>query len=175
MENFKTAKLFDAGGDLSKRWFVFYQFISPETGKYRRFQLWVPHKILTASGRRDKGHEIIKTINNKLKQGFNPFAHHISAPNPFVDENPFACEGKTKAVISPMPGLLSSSFFINPIRIFSARIDQDGERLKDKKFKVVARNDYKQGKLFSDCCRIHYLLHTFAICLILYPLFFLKA
>ncbi len=34
MENFKTAKLFDAGGDLSQRWFVFYQFISPETGKY---------------------------------------------------------------------------------------------------------------------------------------------
>ncbi len=75
MENFKAAKLFDADGDLSQRWFVYYQFISPDTGKYRRFQLWVPHKILTASGRRDKAHEIIKSINNKLRQGFNPFAH----------------------------------------------------------------------------------------------------
>ena len=75
MEKFKTAKLFDAGGDLSKRWFVYYNFLSPETGKYCRFQLWVPQKILTASGRRDKAHEIIKSINGRLRQGFNPYAH----------------------------------------------------------------------------------------------------
>ena len=75
MEKFKTAKLFDAGGDLSQRWFVHYNFRSPETGKYRRFRHWVPQNILTAGGRRDKAHEIIKSINQKLRQGFNPFAH----------------------------------------------------------------------------------------------------
>ncbi|MEI7723488.1 MAG: tyrosine-type recombinase/integrase [Bacteroidota bacterium] len=74
MENFKTAKLFDAGGDITKRWFVYYSFRSPETGKYRRFQHWVPAKILTCSGRRDKGHEMIKVLNKKLRQGYNPFA-----------------------------------------------------------------------------------------------------
>ena len=63
MEKFKTAKLFDAGGDLSQRWFVYYNFRSPETGKYRRFRHWVPQNILTAGGRRDKAHEIIKSIN----------------------------------------------------------------------------------------------------------------
>ncbi len=75
MENFKKAKLFDAGGDLSKRWFVYYSFRSPETGKFQRFQHWVPQKILTGSGRRDKAHLMINSINQKLRQGFNPFAH----------------------------------------------------------------------------------------------------
>ena len=74
MERFKSAKLFDAGGDLSKRWYVYYSFRSPETGKYRRIQHWVSEKILTCSGRRDKGHEIIKSINKKLRNGYNPFA-----------------------------------------------------------------------------------------------------
>lgn len=75
MDKFKTAKLFDAGGDLSQRWFVYYHFLSPDTGKYCRFRHWVPQKILTASGRRDKAHEIIKSINTRLRQGFNPYAH----------------------------------------------------------------------------------------------------
>ena len=75
MENFKPAKLFDACGDITKRWFVYYSFRSPDTGKYRRFQHWVPQKILTCSGRRDKAHEMIRTINQKLRMGFNPFAH----------------------------------------------------------------------------------------------------
>jgi integrase len=75
MDNFKPAKLFDAGGDLSKRWFVYYSFRSPDTGKFQRFQHWVPQKILTASGRRDKAHVMIRNINQKLRQGFNPFAH----------------------------------------------------------------------------------------------------
>ena len=75
MEKFKSAKLNDADGDIQKRWFVYYFFIDPDTGKYRRFQHWIPQKILSASGRRDKAHEMIRAINKKLRLGFNPFAH----------------------------------------------------------------------------------------------------
>ena len=75
MENYKPAKLFDAGGILSERWYVVYFFKDPDTGKFKRFRLWIPQKILTASGRRDKAHEMIRAINKKLHQGFNPFAH----------------------------------------------------------------------------------------------------
>lgn len=74
MEAFKPAKLYDAGGKLSERWFVFYYYLDPETGKYRRFKEYVSEKILTASGRRDRGHDLVKTINRKLRQGWNPFA-----------------------------------------------------------------------------------------------------
>jgi integrase len=75
MENFKTAKLFDASGDTSQRWFLYYYFLSPDTGKYQRFRVWIPHRILTASGRRDKAHELSNQINKKLREGFNPFSH----------------------------------------------------------------------------------------------------
>ncbi len=75
MENYKTAKLFDAGGNLDDRWFVYYSFRSPETEKFRRFRIWIPQKIITASGRRDRAHEVIKSINQKLRHGYNPYAH----------------------------------------------------------------------------------------------------
>ena len=75
MQNFKTAKLFDAGGDLSQRWFIFYYFRSPETGKFRRFRNWIPSTISSATLRRDKAHVMIKTINKKLLQGYNPFVN----------------------------------------------------------------------------------------------------
>jgi len=75
MQKFKPAKLYDAGGDITQRWFIFYYFRSPETGKFRRFRDWVPSKILTGSGRRDKAHKMIMAINRRLNQGFNPFAH----------------------------------------------------------------------------------------------------
>jgi len=35
--NFKLAKLYDADGNLAARWFVFYYFNNPVTGKYQRF------------------------------------------------------------------------------------------------------------------------------------------
>ena len=73
MQNFKTAKLFDAGGDLSQRWFIFYYFRSPETGKFRRFRHWIPTTLITSTARRDKAHLMMKTINKKLLQGYNPF------------------------------------------------------------------------------------------------------
>lgn len=75
MQNFKTAKLFDAGGDLSQRWFIFYYFRSPETGKFCRFRNWIPSGILTSTARRDKAHVMIKIINKKLLQGYNPYVH----------------------------------------------------------------------------------------------------
>jgi integrase len=75
MENFKTAKLFDAGGDITQRWFVYYYFKNPDTGKFQRFRAWIPQKIITASGRRNKAHELCTIINKRLRQGFNPFAH----------------------------------------------------------------------------------------------------
>ena len=73
MEPFKKAKIFDAGGDLEQRWFVFYYYLNPDTGKYQRFREWIPRTIYTAAGRRDRAHEMIKKINLKLIQGFNPF------------------------------------------------------------------------------------------------------
>ena len=74
MQKFKTAKLSDAGGDLSQRWFVFYYFRDPDTNKFVRFRMWISSAILTGSGRREKAHQLIKLINKRLNEGFNPYA-----------------------------------------------------------------------------------------------------
>jgi integrase len=72
-EKYRLAKLYDANNDLDQRWFVFYSFLHPETAKMRRFRVFISSRILTATARRERAKELIRTINIKLKQGWNPF------------------------------------------------------------------------------------------------------
>ena len=71
--NYKSAKLNDANGDLGHRWFVFYYFRDPDTGKWVRFRTWISAQLITRSLRYDRAKEIQKEINIKLLQGWNPF------------------------------------------------------------------------------------------------------
>ena len=73
MEDFKPAKLFDADGDLSQRWFVFYYFRNPESGKYERFREMIPTSLKTRSDRYAKGKDLKEAMNKRLLEGFNPF------------------------------------------------------------------------------------------------------
>ncbi len=75
MQNFKVPKLNDAGGNLKQRWFVFYFFRNPDTGKFERFKHYISNRILTSSGRRETAHKMISRLNKMLKEGYNPFSH----------------------------------------------------------------------------------------------------
>lgn len=94
MEKYKTAKLFDANGDIEQRWFVYYYFRNPDTGKFERFREWIPMSIKSRSGRRDKAHQIISRINLKLKQGFNPYSFKEKRFTNIVDAMTFILEVK---------------------------------------------------------------------------------
>ncbi|TSA29332.1 MAG: site-specific integrase [Bacteroidetes bacterium] len=94
MEKYKTAKLFDANGDIDQRWFVFYYFRNPDTGKFERFREWIPLSIKSRSGRRDKAHQLISRINMKLRQGFNPYAHKEKRFTNIIDAMNFVLEVK---------------------------------------------------------------------------------
>ena len=72
-ETYKLAKLYDANNDLSLRWYVFFFFLHPETGRMERFRKMISSKYHTAAGRRDKAREMIKIINIKLKEGWSPY------------------------------------------------------------------------------------------------------
>lgn len=76
MTSYKLPKLYDAGGSLESRWYVYYSFRSPDTGKFERFKISIPSNILTASGRRDEAHKIIKQYKQKLDEGWNPYQHN---------------------------------------------------------------------------------------------------
>jgi integrase len=73
--NFKTSKLSDSGGDLSQRWYVYYFFKDPETGKLIRFTEWISSRLITRGQRYEKAKEIRKRIDLKLNQGWNPFVN----------------------------------------------------------------------------------------------------
>ncbi|HNX87720.1 MAG TPA: site-specific integrase [Paludibacteraceae bacterium] len=73
MENYKLPKLYDADNDLNQRWFVFYSFRHPETGKMKRFRIFISTKYKTATARREKASELIKYYSTRLKQNWNPF------------------------------------------------------------------------------------------------------
>ena len=73
MNKFKTARLFDKRGDLSKRWYVGYYFKHPETGKFVLFQIWISSKLRTRMARVQRANHVIDHINNRLTLGYNPF------------------------------------------------------------------------------------------------------
>lgn len=73
MNFYKLSKLYDSGGDISKRWFVGFHYQHPETGKYEFFKEYVSSKLRTKTARRKKANEMIQAIDNKLINGWSPY------------------------------------------------------------------------------------------------------
>ena len=98
MENFKTALLFDANGDLSKRWFVHYSFRNPETGKFQRWRTWIPQTFKTKGARYVRAKELITRINTQLRTGFNPYSSNNKGLINIEEAIDFVLECKEKNV-----------------------------------------------------------------------------
>lgn len=73
MQLYKLAKLDDAGGDLNKRWLVYYSFRHPESGELSRFRKYISTSLKTKAARYKRADELILQINIWLKKGGNPF------------------------------------------------------------------------------------------------------
>ncbi len=68
-------KLIDCYGDLSRVWFVEYQYRNPKTGKLERFRVYkgMGKTCTSEKGRRSAAVEIIKEYIEKLESGWTPF------------------------------------------------------------------------------------------------------
>ena len=73
MEKYKLPKLNDRDNDLTKQWYVEYQFLHPETDVYVRFREWISMRLKTGVARREKATEIKDRLSKWLKKGGNPF------------------------------------------------------------------------------------------------------
>ena len=73
MINYRLPKLYDAGGDLSRQWYVHYSFKHPETGKFERFKVFISTRIKTRVDRYDKARQVKIELKKKLLAGHNPF------------------------------------------------------------------------------------------------------
>lgn len=71
---FSGAKLYDADGDPSKKWFVYYSFLNPETNRMKRFKIYGGLNYQKdRKERRKLGKRMIEETNRLLHSGFNPF------------------------------------------------------------------------------------------------------
>ena len=68
---FKEPKLYDAGGDISKRWFVYY-YIKNKDGKFVRKRSFISGKIKSKIERYKEADILISTLTRKLRAGWNP-------------------------------------------------------------------------------------------------------
>jgi len=64
----------NCGGDLEKKWFIYYSYLDSDSGKMKRFKDYKGlHKMKTSQERYAEAHRKIKEISEKLKSGWNPF------------------------------------------------------------------------------------------------------
>lgn len=64
----------NCGGDLSKKWFVYYSYKDPRNGQMKRFKTYEGlHKIKDFQKRTDASEKLCADILYKIKNGWNPF------------------------------------------------------------------------------------------------------
>lgn len=72
--SYKEPEIYDAGGDMSKQWFVFYSYKNPDTGKFQRFKVFRNINSFTLKGERVEAAKVIRqAMSELLAEGFCPF------------------------------------------------------------------------------------------------------
>ncbi len=67
-------KLHDYGGDLSKKWFVFYSYRDPASGKMNRFKVYDGMSVTkTRIQRINQADKIIEEFTKKILNGWTPY------------------------------------------------------------------------------------------------------
>ncbi|OAD46678.1 tyrosine-type recombinase/integrase [Polaribacter atrinae] len=91
---FSAPKIYTANGDLSKRWYVYFSFKDPETGKMKRMGniYGKANNYKTKEARLTILTSYRKNLLFLLKKGFNPFVDntllHQKLKDPFLKETP---------------------------------------------------------------------------------------
>ncbi|WP_248724044.1 site-specific integrase [Seonamhaeicola sp. ML3] len=82
-KNYSIPKIHMANGDLNKRWYVYFSFRHPETGKMKRVTPFYgcAHKYKTKGERMEVLSVYRRVLHDLLKQGFNPFEDNAALFN----------------------------------------------------------------------------------------------
>ena len=73
-KKYSTPNIYDANGDLSKRWYVYYSFRNPETDKLeRQTHIYAGvNKFKTLRERKNAIKILAQAVENILESGYNP-------------------------------------------------------------------------------------------------------
>lgn len=102
---FSEPKIYDADGDLSKRWYVYFSFVNPETGKLKRMKniYGKTNRYKTKESRYFLLRLYKRRLLKLLKEGYNPFedntAHHLKKINTTI-KKPLETPNEAKEVLN---------------------------------------------------------------------------
>ncbi|MFL1012090.1 tyrosine-type recombinase/integrase [Flavisericum labens] len=103
---FSEPKIYDANGDLTKRWYVYFSFVDPRTGKLKRMKniYGKTNRYKTKESRYFLLSLYKKRLLKLLKEGYDPFedntARYLKKTKSPAGENPQDKTSSTKEVIS---------------------------------------------------------------------------
>jgi integrase len=107
--NFSTPAIYDANGDLNKRWYVYFSFRNPKTGKLKRMKnIYGKANRYKTKAERYSVLNLYKTrLSRFLEQGYNPFedntAFHRKQIEPSNTMQPKPVPVVPEPVIKPLP------------------------------------------------------------------------
>jgi len=80
---FSSPKIYNANGDLNKRWYVYFSYRNPESGKLERMQN-IYGKVNIYKSKEERLSVLIiyrKNLHKLLKEGYNPFGDNTALYN----------------------------------------------------------------------------------------------
>ncbi|WMI64769.1 site-specific integrase [Aestuariibaculum sp. YM273] len=104
-KNFTAPKIYTAKGDLSKRWYVYFSFRNPKTGKLKRVTPFYGdvNKYKTKEERMEALTIYRKTLIKLLKLGYNPFQDNTELYNK-LNSKKETSETNTKSINNTKAG-----------------------------------------------------------------------
>ncbi|RXP54525.1 hypothetical protein EC396_09075 [Lutibacter sp. HS1-25] len=144
-KNYSLPKLHTAGGDLSKRWYVYFSYRNPKTGKLKRVTplYGEANKYKTKEDRLYILSAYRKKILELLKKGYNPFDEnaelHQKETDPIVE----------KVVATVKPETVAEAEIINKPEkskkpILKSKVKKQRPEISDEKIeKMILESVFK--------------------------------
>lgn len=120
---FSEPKIYDADGDLSKRWYVYFSFVNPETGKLKRIKniYGKTNRYKTKESRYFLLSLYKKRLHKLLKEGYNPFE----------DNTAFHLKKINRTSERPVTKLENTKEELKAVEVApQGRVKQEGEKQK---------------------------------------------
>lgn len=100
--SFSTPKIYSANGNLNSRWYVYFAFRNPATGKLERQKniYGIANKLRTKTDRLVILNHYKKTLHRLLKEGYDPYKNNLDR---FLDNKPKECSPMSLNKMAPAP------------------------------------------------------------------------
>ena len=136
---FSVPKIYNANGDLNKRWYVYFSYRNPESGKLERMKN-IYGKVNTYKSKEDRLSVLTiyrKNLLKLLKEGYNPFGDNTALYN-----SKKAKQNKSLNVSNKLKEENIDSVTEEPIMTLKQAFDY-GLKLKDKLLNATTKKSYE--------------------------------